>query len=68
MGDFVSSEGHTILLAFWMTLKVSALSAAGALVLGTVLAAMRVAPLPVLRTVGTFYVNILRNKPLTLLI
>jgi len=37
-------------------------------VLGTVLAAMRVAPLPVLRTVGTFYVNILRNTPLTLII
>ena len=50
MADFVSGEGHTILLAFWMTVKVSALSAAGSLVLGTVLAAMRVAPLPVLRS------------------
>ena len=68
MSDFVRSEGHTILLAFWVTLKVSALSAAGALVLGTVLAAMRVAPLPVLRTVGTLYVNVLRNTPLTLII
>ena len=53
MINFVSSEGHLILLAFWMTLKVSALSAAGSLALGTVLAAMRVAPLPVLRAVGT---------------
>jgi len=51
-----------------MTVKVSALSAAGSLVLGTVLAAMRVAPLPVLRTVGTLYVNVLRNTPLTLII
>ena len=68
MSGFVSSEGHKILLAFWMTLKVSALSAAGSLVLGTILAAMRVAPLPVLRTVGTVYVNILRNTPLTLII
>jgi len=68
MSDFLSSDGHKILLAFWMTLKVSALSAAGSLVLGTVLAAMRVAPLPVLRTVGTLYVNVLRNTPLTLII
>jgi len=68
MINFVSSEGHLILLAFWMTLKVSALSAAGSLALGTVLAAMRVAPLSVLRAVGTFYVNILRNTPLTLVI
>ena len=29
MADFVSGEGHTILLAFWTTVKVSALSAAG---------------------------------------
>jgi glutamate transport system permease protein len=29
---------------------------------------MRVAPLPVLRAVGTFYVNTLRNTPLTLII
>jgi glutamate transport system permease protein len=68
MINFVSSEGHLILLAFWMTLKLSALSAAGSLALGTVLAAMRVAPLSVLRAVGTLYVNILRNTPLTLVI
>src|SRR5258708_19437228 len=68
MINFVSSEGHLILLAFWMTLKVSALSAAGSLALGTVLAAMRVAPLSVLRAVATLYVNILRNTPLTLVI
>jgi glutamate transport system permease protein len=68
MTDFLRNEGHTILLAFWMTVKVSAISAAGSLVLGTVLAAMRVAPLPVLRAVGTLYVNTIRNIPLTLII
>jgi glutamate transport system permease protein len=68
MTDFLQNEGHTILLAFWMTLKVSAVSAVGSLVIGTVLAAMRVAPLPVLRAVGTLYVNIFRNTPLTLII
>jgi glutamate transport system permease protein len=68
MTSFLHNEGHTILLAFWMTLKVSALSAAGSLVVGTVLAAMRVAPLPVLRAVGALYVNTFRNTPLTLII
>jgi glutamate transport system permease protein len=68
MTSFLQSESHTILLAFWMTLKVSAFSAVGSLVVGTVLAAMRVAPLPVLRAVGTLYVNTLRNTPLTLII
>src|SRR6266700_1398299 len=68
MTNFLHSEGHTILLAFWMTVKVSALSAVASLVVGTVLAAMRVAPLPILRAIGTFYVNIVRNTPLTLII
>ena len=68
MTSFLRSESHTILLAFWMTSKVSAFSAVGSLVVGTVLAAMRVAPLPVLRAVGTLYVNTLRNTPLTLII
>jgi glutamate transport system permease protein len=68
MTDFLQNEGHTILLAFWMTVKVSAISAVGSLVVGTVLAAMRVAPLPVLRAVGTLYINTIRNIPLTLII
>jgi glutamate transport system permease protein len=68
MNSFLSSEGQTILLAFWMTLKLSALSAAGSLAFGTVLAALRVAPLPVLRGAGTLYVNAVRNTPLTLII
>jgi len=66
--SFLQNEGHTILMAFWMTVKVSAVSAVGSLIAGTVLAAMRVAPLPVLRAVGTLYVNTIRNTPLTLII
>lgn len=37
-----------------------------ALVLGTVVGAMRVSPVPVARVVGTAYVNTIRNTPLTL--
>jgi glutamate transport system permease protein len=39
-----------------------------ALVLGTLLAAMRVSPVPVLRISGTAYVNTFRNTPLTLIL
>ncbi|MCE4027879.1 amino acid ABC transporter permease [Microbacterium sp. Au-Mic1] len=37
-----------------------------ALVLGTVVGAMRVSPVPIARGVGTAYVNLIRNTPLTL--
>ncbi|WP_024357407.1 amino acid ABC transporter permease [Leucobacter chironomi] len=37
-----------------------------ALVLGVVVGAMRVSPVPIARGVGTVYVNIIRNTPLTL--
>jgi glutamate transport system permease protein len=57
-----------IFAAFWITIKLTAYSAVGALVLGTVLAAMRLAPVPVLNWIGTTYVNVVRNTPLTLII
>ena len=38
------------------------------LLLGTVLAMMRVSPVPVLRWAGTAYVTVLRNTPLTLVL
>ncbi|NLA37358.1 MAG: amino acid ABC transporter permease, partial [Actinobacteria bacterium] len=37
-----------------------------ALVLGTIIGAMRVSPVPIARGVGTVYVNVIRNTPLTL--
>lgn len=37
-----------------------------ALLLGTIVGAMRVSPVPIARGVGTLYVNIIRNTPLTL--
>ncbi|MEV7346433.1 amino acid ABC transporter permease [Streptomyces sp. NPDC093544] len=66
MFDFL--EGYDVLAAFWMTVKLTALSALGSLVLGTLLAAMRVSPVPLMRGFGTAYVNIVRNIPLTVII
>jgi glutamate transport system substrate-binding protein len=57
-----------ILTAFWTTIKLAAYSALGAVVLGTLLAAMRLSPIPMFRWVGAAYVNVLRNTPLTLIL
>ncbi len=57
-----------IIEAFWITIQLTVLSALGALILGTVVAAMRLAPVPTLNWLGTAYVNVLRNTPLTLVI
>lgn len=38
-----------------------------ALVLGFIVGAMRVSPVPIARAVGTVYVNLVRNTPLTLI-
>lgn len=57
-----------IIEAFWITIQLTVFSALGALILGTVLAAMRLAPVPTLNWVGTAYVNVVRNTPLTLVI
>ena len=61
-------EKYAIFGAFWMTIKLTVFSAIGALVIGTVLAVMRVSPIAILRRLGTFYVNTVRNTPLTLIL
>jgi glutamate transport system permease protein len=67
MGALFSDYGGAIVAAFWMTIRISFFGGLGALVVGTVLAIMRVSPVATLRALGTTYVNILRNTPLTLL-
>jgi glutamate transport system permease protein len=64
--DFL--EGYDLLGAFWVTVQLTLLSAAGSLVWGTLLAAMRVGPVPLMRGFGTAYVNVVRNVPLTVII
>ncbi len=66
--DILGKYGGLIVTAFWTTVKLTVLSAIGALILGTALAAMRLSPVPMLNWLGTAYVNIVRNTPLTLII
>jgi glutamate transport system permease protein len=66
--DALFLEWDTVVVAFWMTVRLTAVSAVGSLVLGTLLAAMRVAPLGTLRRAAGVYVAVIRNTPLTLLL
>jgi His/Glu/Gln/Arg/opine family amino acid ABC transporter permease subunit len=52
---------------FALTIQVFLWSAFFALILGTVVGAMRVSPVAPMRAIGTGYVNLVRNTPLTLL-
>ncbi|WP_019633977.1 amino acid ABC transporter permease [Actinomadura atramentaria] len=57
-----------ILDGFWATIRLSLAAGVLSLIIGTILASFRVAPVPVLRAAGTVYVNIVRNTPLTLVL
>jgi glutamate transport system permease protein len=63
-----AKQWHPVLLSFWATIRLSAMTFVVSLTVGTLLAAMRVSPTPVLRAAGTLYVNTLRNTPLTLVL
>jgi glutamate transport system permease protein len=64
--DFL--EDYDLLGAFWVTVQLAVYSAIGSLIWGTLLAAMRVSPVPLMRGFGTAYVNVVRNIPLTVII
>lgn len=66
MFDFLGD--YEILAAFWVTVQLTLYSAVGSLIWGTILVAMRVSPVPIMRAFGTAYVNIVRNTPLTVII
>ncbi|MFC9734383.1 amino acid ABC transporter permease [Streptomyces roseolus] len=66
MFDFL--EGYDLLGAFWVTVQLTFWSALGSLVWGTLLAAMRVGPVPLVRGFATAYVTVVRNIPLTVII
>ncbi|MCY7411560.1 MAG: amino acid ABC transporter permease, partial [Salinibacterium sp.] len=53
---------------FLMTLRLLVFSGIGALILGTLIAAMRISPVAALRGFATVYTEVLRNTPLTLVL
>ncbi|MCX5070581.1 amino acid ABC transporter permease [Micromonospora lupini] len=69
MGAFfrvLTDNGQLFVDGFTNTVKLFLIAAVGSLVLGTLLGAMRVSPVPALRAFGATYVNLVRNTPLTL--
>jgi len=66
MGELL--KNYDVWGAIWTTIQLAVLSAIGATVVGTIVAIMRVSPVAVLRGLGTSYVNIFRNTPLTVLL
>jgi glutamate transport system permease protein len=66
MGELLSQ--YNVFAAFGMTLLLTFFSAIGSLVIGTLVAVLRVSPVPLFQRVGALYVNIVRNTPLTLII
>jgi glutamate transport system permease protein len=53
-----------VLKAFWLTIQLLVLSGIASLVLGTLLGAMRVGPVAVMRKTASTYVTLVRNTPL----
>jgi glutamate transport system permease protein len=66
MGELFAE--YNVLAAFGITVLLMLGSALGSLLIGTVVAIMRVSPVPFLQRVGALYVNLVRNTPLTLII
>jgi glutamate transport system permease protein len=60
--------GPGLATGFLKNLQLAACCGVLSLILGTILVTMRVAPTAVLRAVGSVYVNILQNTPLTLVL
>ena len=56
-----------LLPAFWVTIKLTFFSAVGSMIFGIILTAMRVSPVAILRNLSAWYINIVRNTPLTLI-
>ncbi|QCB28638.1 amino acid ABC transporter permease [Corynebacterium endometrii] len=68
MNSMWESLGPELWPAFWLTIKLTFWSAIGSLILGTILTAMRVSPVGILRRIATFYITTVRNTPLTLVL
>lgn len=62
--DDVISRFDLVLQGFWLTIQLLLLSGLASLFLGTLLGAMRVGPVAVMRKFSAFYVTTVRNTPL----
>jgi len=71
MSEFVSvltDNADLFVQFFWTSIELFLIGGIGALLLGIALGALRVSPVPAMRTFGALYVNTIRNTPLTLVL
>lgn len=69
LNDFASLfEQFDVLAAFWVNIQLTFFAAIGSMVIGTLIALMRISPVASLRLLGTGYVNLFRNTPLTIIL
>ena len=61
-------ERYELLAAFWMTIKLAAYAGVISLIIGIVLAIMRMSPVKIFQSLGAAYVTLVRNTPLTLIV
>jgi glutamate transport system permease protein len=66
--DTVIESLPLLLSGFGLTLRLLVVSALGALVLGMIVAAMRISPVAAFRVTATVYTELVRNIPLTLVL
>lgn len=66
--DFLDLQRYDLFGAFWVTVQLALYASAGALAWGTLLAGLRVSPVPLLRAFAALYVHVVRNTPLTVII
>jgi His/Glu/Gln/Arg/opine family amino acid ABC transporter permease subunit len=71
MGDLISvliDNREEFLAGFWVTVRLVAFSFVIAMVVGTLVAAFRIAPIPWLQRLGGLYVEVFRNTPLLVIL
>jgi glutamate transport system permease protein len=64
--DVLTENADVFAKGLVVTFQICILAAIGALFLGTLLTAARISPIPPLRWLGTAYVTVVRNTPLTI--
>lgn len=67
ISSLLADYGADIPLAFWTNIRLAFLATLGSFALGVVLVLFRISPVPSLRALGTGYVNVVRNTPLTII-
>ena len=66
--DAIIDVTPAYLAGFWTTLQLLVISGTGAFIVGSLIAIMRISPVPSLRAFATVYTEVLRNVPLLLVL